>query len=171
MNAGLVLSALFFLLGAVLIAGLAGRSRTRLYVVLASVHLVGNSLVAGVPETIPLPTGQLHALGALLAIVGGNLAVLYGGRALSSLGMPRWLRGASAAIGSFGLAAFTLLLARTLARPDLVPALGEGLVERFSVYTITAWEILAGILLIRASPVIPEAPVRQISNARADARS
>src|SRR5688572_24616391 len=53
MNTGFVLDGVFFLLGAILAVGLAGRSGTRLFVVLAIAHALGLALVAGVPETTP----------------------------------------------------------------------------------------------------------------------
>jgi hypothetical protein len=86
----------------------------------------------------------------VLAIVGGNLAVIVGGRTVSGPGTPHWLPRISAALGTFGLVAFAVLVGRSLVASGLLPALGEGLVERASIYTIRTWEILAGALLMSA---------------------
>jgi hypothetical membrane protein len=158
MNMGFVLDGVFFLLGAVLAVGLAQRSGARLFVVLAIAHALGLALVAGVPSTTPAPTGHLHALGAVLAIVGGNLAVIVGGRAVSGSGTPRWLPRTSAALGTFGISAFGFLIAGPVVAQGLFAALGMGLVERLSIYTITGWEILAGALLVAASPLVASQP-------------
>jgi hypothetical membrane protein len=139
MNAAFLADGLLFLLGAVLLAGGARGMRARLFLVFAAAHSLGMLLVGLVPETTPAPVGSLHLLGALLAIGGGNAAIMLGGR-LAGL---RW---AGLLLGLFGLAA---LLA--LAFPAAPAGLGGGLVERLSVYPITVWELIAGLSLLNAS--------------------
>lgn len=137
MNAAFLANGLLFLLGAMLLAR-AGRSlRPRLFLAFAAAHGAGMLLVGLVPETVAPPLGSLHMVGALLAIGGGNAAIIFGGR-LAGL---RWL---GLLLGLLGLAS---LLA--LAFPAALATCGGGLVERLSVYPITAWEVIAGLSLLR----------------------
>jgi hypothetical membrane protein len=77
----------------------------------------------------------------VLAIVGGNAAVLAGSRIVSG----RYRR-VSIALGVFGLLSFVLFVVE-------LPASGApplGTLERCSVYSITAWQLfMAGWLLSR----------------------
>jgi hypothetical membrane protein len=136
MNAAFVADGLLFLLGAILLARPARPDRTSFFLALAAAHSAGMQLVGLVPETIPAPVGSLHLLGALLAIGGGNLAIILGSR----LAGPRWI---GLPLGLLGL---TALLA--LGFPAALAAAGGGLVERLSVYPITAWELIAGVSLL-----------------------
>lgn len=58
-----------------------------------------------------------------------------------SLETPRWFGIASIVLGSIGLAS-TVVLATTFG------VLPPGIPERASVYTITVWQILTGIVLL-----------------------
>jgi len=98
-------------------------------------------LIGLVPEDVPAPIGMLHLAGALLAIGGGNLALIAGGRALRPL-MPRQFASWSALLGVAGLAS---LLALSVL-PGTAP---HGVVERVSVYTINAWELMTAALLLQ----------------------
>jgi hypothetical membrane protein len=140
MNAAFLVDGIFFLLGAIMLARTAAGPRARLFLVFAVAHSLGMLLVGLVPETVSPPLGSLHLLGAMLAIGGGNAAIIVGGR-LAGL---RW---AGLLLGLFGLAAFA-----ALAFPAATAALGSGLVERLAVYPITLWELLAGLALLSPSP-------------------
>jgi hypothetical protein len=96
-------------------------------------------LIALVPETAAAPVGSLHLVGALLAIGGGNGAIMLGSR----LAGPR---GAGLLLGLVGLAALV-----ALGFPGALAAVGGGLVERLAVYPITAWELIAGLSLLRGA--------------------
>ncbi|MBI3965303.1 MAG: DUF998 domain-containing protein [Chloroflexi bacterium] len=148
MNAGFVVHGALFVLGAILAAASLRWLSSRLYIAFAVVHAVGVSLVGTVPETTPWPAGSLHFLGALLAIVGGNVAVIAGDRAGIRPVTPRWLPAAGVALGILGVASFAFLIARPELFPDFLSTVGDGVFERLSVYTIVAWELLAGILLL-----------------------
>src|SRR6476661_1257685 len=79
MNAAFLADGLLFLLGAVLLARAARPARpASLFLGLAAVHSAGMLLIALVPETVPAPVGSLHLVGALLAIGGGNGAIMLG---------------------------------------------------------------------------------------------
>jgi hypothetical membrane protein len=141
MNAAFAADGLLFLLGAVLLAALAERPVARFFLLLAAAHGAGLLLVGLVPETTPAPLGALHPLGALLAIAGGNAAIMVGAKAAPP-SPPQWLSGTGLVLGLTGLAALAFLAVR-----GPLPA---GLVERLAVYPITAWELLAGLWLLRS---------------------
>lgn len=135
MNIGaFVVHGLMFLLGAVLAgrAALPGRG----FVAAAAVNAVGNVLIAVFPSHIPT-TVPWHVIGAALAIVGGNVAVILGGRSSRHRGH-RWL---SVVLGVAGIACLAAVVG------GAAPA---GLIERGSVYTIIVWELVSAAMLLRA---------------------
>lgn len=140
MNAAFVADGLLFLLGAMLLARTARARGARAFLAFAAAHSAGMLLVGLVPETVPPPLGSLHLLGAVLAIGGGNVAILLGAR----LAVPRWI---GLFLGLFGLASFV-----ALGFPAALASLGGGLVERMAVYPITAWELIAGSWLVAGKP-------------------
>jgi hypothetical membrane protein len=149
MNVGFYLDGILFLAAAILVvrarAGLTGR----LFLILATTHTVGNILVGtihGGGTESASGSIQWHTLGAALAIVGGNLAVLRGGALSRQVGAPPWYRAISVALGVFGLFCLAMLLIdRGSTTVNLLP---EGTWERGSVYTITVWEIFTGVCLL-----------------------
>lgn len=141
MNLGFTASGWLFLAGALLLAAHAQRVGRRAYLACAAVHALGMVLIAVVPETTARPLGNLHRLGALLAIGGGNLGLVAG----SVLVPPRRL---GAVLGFVGLASLAFLVLAGAALPTFLGTLGAGIVERASVYPITAWEIIAGAALL-----------------------
>ena len=85
-----------------------------------------------------------HVVGAGLAIIGGNVAVVLGGLGSRSLGAPRMFRAVSVALGAFGLVCLAVLVVDG-ADGATLPV---GLVERGAVYPIIAWEVMAGVALL-----------------------
>ena len=140
MNLGFLANGTAFLVGA-LLASRAGGGRGRVLLGLAAVHALGNLLVAtfhsGGQDTV------LHALGAGLAIIGGNLAACAAGLAAGTVGAPRWYGAASTTAGVLGLVALGVLVAG----PDGLPV---GVPERISVYTIIGWQLGTGAALLWA---------------------
>jgi hypothetical protein len=98
---------------------------------------------------VPVPLGGLHLAGAVLAIGGGNAAILLGAKAARPP-VPGWLKAAGTGLGAAGLAGFALLIVADTLFPDAIAYAGAGLIERMSVYPITAWELLAGLALAAA---------------------
>lgn len=78
MNAAFAVQGVLLLLGALLLAG--ASRHTRLFVGLVALNTVGNVVVAAVHSGSPL-----HGWGALLAIAGGNAAILAGARCVPQL--------------------------------------------------------------------------------------
>lgn len=147
MNAGFVVQALFFASAALAI----GRALTvrgkayGLFLGAALADATGLILISvfhsGARE---VANGQIvwHTIGAGLSILGGNLVAIASGFAFQPLGMPRFYKPAGIALGLFGIGSIAWLMAG----PKVIP---DGLVERASVYSITAWELMTAALLLR----------------------
>jgi hypothetical protein len=133
MNAAFVFQGTLFFAGAALLSHGTGRRRARILVGCAAANAVGNIVVATVPGG---PTGLawLHVAGAVLAIVGGNAAILVGS-SIPRAG--RCYRAISVGLAVLGLLSFVLLA--LLSGPAL---------ERTSVYTIIGWQVLSAFRMI-----------------------
>ncbi len=103
--------------------------------------MAGNLLIA-VFHSGPSPTAWVHATGAVLAIVGGNAAILAGSSMIGG-----WHRAASVALGAFGLLSFVFFVI-ALKQNETPPAVWE----RCSVYSITAWELFTGVWVLSRPP-------------------
>ncbi|MBJ7289673.1 DUF998 domain-containing protein [Williamsia sp.] len=146
MNLGaFVVHGILFAAGGILLVRAIGRtSRGRTaFVVLTVINGVGNVGV-GVFHAGASP---LHGFGALLAIVGGNAAMIVAGRVFAEIGAPRWYCVASRVAGVIGIASFVALLAIAGADTGL-----EGAVERGAVYSIIGWDIVTGLVLLLVLP-------------------
>lgn len=149
LNGALYLQGALFVVGAVLVArAVRARWSGAVFVVLAVVAGAGDFLVAFVYGGSPLWNDghqSLHALGAILAIFGGNLAVIAGttvaGRAVGS-----WAyRVVGLLIAAAGLVIFALLQ-----NYDhwAVRYASIGTVERGCVYTVMLWQLITGVALL-----------------------
>lgn len=147
MNAAFYGQAVLFFVGALLVArAVRGRFST-VFVVLVALNAVGNVLVAVVHGGSPLWTDGyqwLHGLGAFLAILGGNAAVLAGSAVVGRATPVRWYRPAGVLIGLAGIVLFAMLQNYNDWAVNYAPV---GLVERACVYTILIWQLLSGLLL------------------------
>jgi hypothetical membrane protein len=144
MNGAFVMQAILFPAGAaLLVAG--GRARkASVFLVFAVLNGIGNLLVATV-HSGPSGTGpDWHGVGALLAIGGGNVAVLAGASAIRRAGASRAYRAVSVALGVLGL----LCLAGLVFDTSLT-VLPIGIWERGSVYSIYVWQTVTAVYLIR----------------------
>ena len=96
---------------------------------------VGSFMVGAYPENVNL---TLHNAGAVLALVGGGLALLVLGR---NLALPRGLHRYSM------LSAATSLIAMTLFLSHHYLSLGIGGMERLAAYPQTIWIIVFGVYI------------------------
>jgi len=131
MNAAFCLQGTLFLVGALFL------NRARLFLTLAVANALGNVLIAIFHSGV-----AAHAVGAVLAIVGGNAAILAGSRISGPL-----YRRVSVGLGVFGLLSFVvfiLVLQHVLHAP-------LGVWERGSVYSILLWQMFTAAWLIAAS--------------------
>lgn len=86
----------------------------------------------------------VHDVGAGLAVLAGNLAALSTGARWHEVGAPRWIGVVSGTLGAVGLVCGLTVLA--IRREP-----GFGIVERGSIYPVTAWQLMVGThLLYRA---------------------
>jgi hypothetical membrane protein len=148
MNTAFGVQGTLFLVGAILTVRAVEARKAGLFVTLAAANAVGNLLIAAFhsgPASHANGTAWVHAIGAVLAIVGGNAAILAGSRIVSG-----WHRKVSVALGAFGLLSFALFVIELKASS----ALPLGVWERCSVYSITAWQLLAAAWLLSRRPTL-----------------
>jgi len=148
MNTAFGVQGTLFLAGAILTVRAVAPRKAGLFVTLAAANAVGNPVIAAFhsgPAARAEGTAWVHAIGAVLAIVGGNAAVLAGSRIVSG-----WPRKVSVALGAFGLLSFVLFVIELRASS----ALPLGALERCSVYSITAWQLLAAAWLLSRRPTL-----------------
>ena len=146
MNSAFWVQGLAFLAGAVVITRPLGRGR--LFVWLAVANAVGNILVAiahGGSALVAAGYAGLHVVGAVLVIVGGNAAIVVGSSAIRQAITARGYRVVSLVIAAVGFVCMLLLSIATSKT-----GLPAGALERGSVYSILAWQILTGFLLLGA---------------------
>jgi hypothetical membrane protein len=139
-NAAFFAQAVLFPAGAALVVrGVAAR-RAAGFLGLAVVNGIGNVLVA----TVHSGTGsKWHVAGAILAIAGGNAAVLLGSSVLRRAGAARPYRTVSVAIGALGLLCLVAMAVDT--SHAVLPI---GVWERGSVYPIFVWQAGTAVYLI-----------------------
>jgi hypothetical protein len=146
MNAAFWVQGLMFVAGAVLIAMSSGKGR--LLVLLAAVNAVGNILVAvahGGSALVANGYAWLHMLGAILAIVGGNAAILAGSSVAVNAVALKGYRAVSTMLAVVGFVCLVMLSIVILTRRSDLPA---GVFERGSVYSILVWQAFTGLVLL-----------------------
>jgi hypothetical membrane protein len=144
MNTAFWVQGVMFAAGAVLIARTCGGGR--LFMFLAVVNAVGNILVAvahGGSALVANGYGWLHVLGALLAIVGGNAAIIVGSSVAAKTVALRGYRSVSIALAVVGFVCLAMLTVTTS-----TSGLPSGAPERGSVYSILAWQAFTGLVLL-----------------------
>ena len=145
MNAAFVIQGTLLFVGAALVVR-AGHGRARTFVACAALNAIGNVTVASVPSG-SAGIAWVHVTGAVLAILGGNAAILAGAPVVRSLGAQHVYRMASITLAGLGLLSFALLaVASTTSRAVLLP---DAVWERSSVYTIIAWQLSSSVCLWR----------------------
>jgi hypothetical protein len=122
------------------------------FLTLAATNAVGNVLVAIIhsgPSARVDGTLWLHVAGALLAIAGGNAAILAGSSVLRNAGWPPWYREVSVGLAAFGLLSLTALVVES--KVATLETLPPAAWERCSVYSIIGWQMFtaAGLLARR----------------------
>ena len=131
MNAAFVLQGTLFLVAAVLVSRAQTERTTSAFVGFAAANALGNVVVAIIHSG-----SAVHVAGAVLAIVGGNAAILAGYGVVD--GAVRWYRTASRVLAAVGFIAFAILA--------IAP---NATAERVSVYTIVAWQVISAVQLWR----------------------
>ena len=160
MNAAFYLQGILFLVGAVLLVRARRKPNARAFLNLVAVNTLGNIMVGTVYSGPPADVGGpawVHAGGAVMAIVGGNAAVLAGFRCVRSGAGARWYHAVSLGLGVLGLASFLMLGVQTTTELFIAPT---AMWERMSVDTIIAWQMLSAVALLTsrsAENALPQA--------------
>ncbi|MDO5644323.1 MAG: DUF998 domain-containing protein [Dermabacter sp.] len=148
MNAGFVGQGLLFVLGAVAIYFANPRLRRNgLLLGLAIIHGLGISMVGlvhGNQENVAAGLAVYHFGGAMLAIIGGNIAIMVAGTSVLREVLPRWMPRASTWLGAIGLVSLAILFA---VEPSLW--MYAPVFERGAVYTILIGELTIGAAALR----------------------
>jgi hypothetical membrane protein len=148
MNTAFCLQGTLFLVAAILTVRAVAPPKPPLFLTFAAANAVGNLLIAAFhsgPASHANGTAWVHAVGAVLAIAGGNAAILAGSRIVGG-----WHRKVSVALGALGLLSFALFVFELTASS----ALPLGTLERCSVYSITAWQLLMAAWLLSRRPTL-----------------
>jgi hypothetical membrane protein len=144
MNTGFVLFGITLFTGSAMLRGVKGWHR---WAALTPAFLlaVGGVLLGLFPGTGEEPDSgaiDLHSVGALAAIVGGNVLVIVLGRLHRHVGVPRKTGRTMVVLGVFGLVSLVGFLAIAGTGSGLI-----GLVERCAVYPALIGPIVAGVSL------------------------
>jgi hypothetical membrane protein len=146
MNLAFCLQGVLFLAGAVLASRESTTGRRRLFVVLVAMAALGDVLVAtfhgnalAIGDT---NAAALHWWGSLLAILGGNAAIIAGSSVVAGLVNRRWYRPVSVILAVLGFLSLLFV-------GHVVGQRHPGLWERGAVYPMFVWQILSAVLLLR----------------------
>ncbi|MCX2953642.1 DUF998 domain-containing protein [Lentzea sp. NEAU-D7] len=150
MNLGFLHQGLFYLLGAVfLVRALPGGRGRWAFLALAVVHAIGNGLVGTFhSDRADGAAALLHPTGAVMAILGGNLATIAAALLLRGHARTRFARIAGFTLGGIGLTSLLALGFATTSGTSVLFAAGTW--ERGSVYAITAWQLVAATVVLTA---------------------
>jgi len=136
MNAAFLVQGVFFPVGAALLARGVRERMALPFLAFATLNGVGNVLVGLVPGD-----GSVwHLAGAVLAIVGGNLAILVGAPVLRRADTSWAYLAMSVALGLVGLFCVTVFA---------LDALPIGVWERGCVYSIYVWQVATAVVVLR----------------------
>lgn len=145
MNSGFALEGILFMLACWLLRSLFSGVGQRLFLLLGALHALGGVMIAFFHSSGTGVEGNLHYLGAILAIAAGNLCLLTAGGLWPAARAGSYAR-LSLLLGCIGLVSMLLI------PMHLLPV---GLIERAAVYPITAWQIFTGLQLIIRPPGRP----------------
>jgi hypothetical membrane protein len=140
MHVAFYLQGVLFFLGGVVIVGLPESPRTRTFLGLLTANSIGNIVIGTVHS------GTVHRVGAALAIVGGNTAILAGSAVIATVGGWRWYRRVSAFVAAVGLLSLLVLVINSAT--SMTRLLPDGVWERASVYSIIGWQLLTAACLL-----------------------
>lgn len=143
MNTAFMVQGVLFFVAATLLVR-AGPARHALpFLAAAAANAVGNVVVASVPSG-SAGTALVHVTAAVLAIVGGNVAIAAGTPLVRAAGAPNIYSVVSLTLATGGLLSFILLVVASMTSLNIPGAV----CERTSVYTIIAWQVLSAVELL-----------------------
>lgn len=145
MNSGFWVQGIFILLGAAIVAHGSETGHRRWFIALVALTATGYLLVGTVyGDSAAAQDGLfwLHGLGAVLAIVSGNAAIVAGSAVVAGFVGARWYRSVSIILACVGFSSFVVPFFVSAAAAD------PGLWQRMSVYPVPLWQILSAVLLL-----------------------
>ncbi len=147
MNTGFFLFGITALAGVAMLRGLRGWRRGAVLVPAAALAVGGVVLAffPGSAEAMNDGTGAYHGLGAMAAIVGGNVLVIVLGRVHRLIGVPPKPARAMVVLGVLGLVSLVGFLALASSGANVL----IGLVERCAVYPLLIGLVCAGVPIRR----------------------
>ncbi len=147
MNTGFFLFGITALAGVAMLRGLRGWRRGAVLVPAAALAVGGVVLAffPGSAEAMNDGTGAYHGLGAMAAIVGGNVLVIVLGRVHRLIGVPPKPARAMVVLGVLGLVSLVGFLALAGSGANVL----IGLVERCAVYPLLIGLVCAGVPIRR----------------------
>ncbi|CAN5596282.1 hypothetical protein BH09ACT7_BH09ACT7_17820 [soil metagenome] len=113
------------------------------FVPAAAANALGNVLVGTFRSGMAPTSANWHLVGAALALVGGNVAVILAGIGGRRVGAPPAYVRASVGLGAVGLASQVALIINGAS--GFVPV---GVLERGAVYSIIGWELMTGFAIL-----------------------
>ncbi|MEJ8307164.1 DUF998 domain-containing protein [Saccharibacillus sacchari] len=140
MNIGFALQGILFLLAYALVVPLLSKKRQRPGIVLAAAHGIGMLLVA-IFHGVNYEALDPHVIGAAMAIVGGNAALIVLALSLEPRLPYTLFSVVGAGLGGIGLIAIAAMVWSPFGYPAVF--------ERISVYAITLGQALAAIRCLR----------------------
>lgn len=142
MNVSFIVLGFTQLLGSVLLFYVTAKSKQS-FLGIGSMVLAGTGtlMVGAFPENT---VGYMHAAGAALPFVFGNVSMLLLGNQLK---LPGWLKYYSYLSGTVGLSALVLFVTQTYV------GIGHGGLERVVAYPQTVWMIVVGVYFLHSKGV------------------
>ena len=149
MNAAFWIEGTLFLIGSLLVVRGSGSRLSWVFVFLVAADAVGNIAVAVDHGGSALATSGwwwLHGVGALVAMIGGNAAIVVGSLCIRKFVSGWWYRAVSFVLAFLGFVGITVL-SGGLQTPGTAVA-HPGAWERVTVYTILVWQIFTAVVLL-----------------------
>jgi hypothetical membrane protein len=143
MNTAFVVQGVLFFVAATLLVRARPTRHTLPFLAAAAANAVGNVVVANVPSG-SAGTAWVHVTAAVLAIVGGNVAIAAGTPLIRAAGAPKTYSVVSLTLAAGGLSSFMLLAVASTTSLNIPGAV----CERTSVYTIIGWQLLSAVELL-----------------------
>lgn len=146
-----------FLLAAVLVVRTATAGVGRwLFLLLAFGYAVGYVMIGtfhGSEQAVANGTFGLHVLGGSLAVVCGNLAIIVAGLSAHRLGASPAYRNFSVGASALGIASLAILVATSGSAAGAMLPSGplDGIWERGGCYALILWELVTGVVLLKAA--------------------
>jgi hypothetical membrane protein len=162
LNAGFVVNGALVVVAALLVLRPSGQGRVARWHIRVVISFGIGLFIAALFHESPAWMLPLHALGATLAIAGGNVATFLTGRLGLRLGLPNWLARVFTMLGAFGLVFFVVVQALVIVDSTVLPHY-IGAIERLAAYPLLLAQLAAAIGLLAESSRLRAERRRELS--------